>query len=102
MREHFRRGTGSNEGTVKIAPHIHKLVSVRRLNLMDTWPFRGPLDVIFCRNVMIYFDKPTRARLVSRMYDLLLPGGILAIGSAETLSGLNSKFRTVQPSVYVK
>jgi len=102
VRKYFRRGDGSNEGTVKIAPHIHKLVSVRRLNLMDPWPFRGPFDVIFCRNVMIYFDQPTRARLVSRMYDLLGPGGILAVGSAETLSGLNSKFRTVQPSVYVK
>ncbi len=102
VRKHFRRGTGSNEGTVKIAPHICKLVTIRRLNLMDPWPFRGPFDVIFCRNVMIYFDQPTRARLVGRMYDLLCPGGILAVGSAETLSGLNSKFRTVQPSVYVK
>ncbi len=69
---------------------------------MDPWPFRGPFDVIFCRNVMIYFDRPTRARLVARMFDLLHPGGILAVGSAETLSGLNSNFRTVQPSVYVK
>jgi chemotaxis protein methyltransferase CheR len=87
---------------VKIAPHIRKLVTIGRLNLMDPWPFRGPFDVIFCRNVMIYFDQSTRARLVSRMYDLLLPGGILAVGSAETLSGLDSRFRTVQPSVYVK
>ncbi len=87
---------------VKIAPHIRKLVTIRRLNLMDPWPFRGPFDVIFCRNVMIYFDQQTRARLVGRMYDLLHPGGILAVGSAETLSGLNSKFRTVEPSVYVK
>ncbi len=87
---------------VKIAPHIRKLVTIRRLNLMDPWPFQGPFDVIFCRNVMIYFDQPTRARLVARMYDLLGPGGILAVGSAETLSGLDSNFRTVQPSVYVK
>lgn len=102
VRKHFRRGTGSNEGMVKIAPHIRKLVTIERLNLMDPWPFRGPFDVIFCRNVMIYFDQPTRTRLLARMFELLRPGGILAVGSAETLSGLNSKFRTVQPSVYVK
>lgn len=102
VRKHFQRGTGSNEGLVKIAPHIRKLVTIRRLNLMDPWPFRGSFDVIFCRNVMIYFDQPTRARLVARMYDLLQPGGILVVGSAETLSGLDSNFRTVQPSVYVK
>ena len=102
VRKYFQRGSGPNEGMVKIAPHIHKLVTVRRLNLMDHWPFLGPFDVIFCRNVMIYFDQPTRAHLVGRMYDLLHPGGILAVGSAETLSGLNSNFRTVQPSVYVK
>lgn len=102
VRRYFRRGTGSNEGMVKIAPHIRNLVTIRRLNLMEPWPFRGPFDVIFCRNVMIYFDQPTRAHLLARMFDLLRPGGILAVGSAETLSGLSSKFRSVEPSVYVK
>jgi len=63
---------------------------------------RGLFDVIFCRNVMIYFDRPTRSRLVQRMYNLLSPGGYLMIGSAETLSGLDSEFRLVQPATYQK
>ena len=69
---------------------------------MDPWPFRGHFDVIFCRNVMIYFDKETRQRLVARLYDLLRDGGVLAIGSAETLSGLDTPFRSVEPAIYVK
>lgn len=102
VKRHFLRGKGPNAGKFKVAKHIRDLVSICRMNLMDHWPIKGPLDIIFCRNVMIYFDKPTRAKLVSQMYDILRPGGIFAIGSAETLSGLATKFKTVQPSVYVK
>ncbi|MCH8151764.1 MAG: protein-glutamate O-methyltransferase CheR [Planctomycetes bacterium] len=102
LKRHFLRGRGKQAEMVRVAPHVRCLVTVGRLNLMDSWPIRGPFDVIFCRNVMIYFDKPTRQRLVVRLYDLLRGGGLLAIGSAETLSGLDSQFRTVEPSVYVK
>ena len=102
VKKHFLKGKGSNAEQYQVAKHIRDLVTVRRLNLIDNWPIKGPFDIIFCRNVMIYFDKPTRERLVLRMYDILRPGGILAVGSAETLSGLETKFRTVQPSVYVK
>lgn len=102
LKRHFLRGRGKQVEMVRIAPHVRRRVTVGRLNLMDPWPLRGPFDVIFCRNVMIYFDKPTRQRLVARLYDLLRGGGLLAIGSAETLSGLDSKFRTVEPSFYVK
>lgn len=102
VRKYFLRGKGEHEGKVKVIPAITDLVSIRRLNLMEDWPFKGPFDVIFCRNVMIYFDAPTRENLVNRLYELLHPGGILAIGSAETLSGLNTQFTTVQPSVYQK
>ena len=102
LKRHFLRGRGKQAKMVRVAPHVRRLVTVGRLNLMDPWPFRGHFDVIFCRNVMIYFDKPTRKRLVARLYDLLRGGGLLAVGSAETLSGLDSKFRTVEPSFYVK
>lgn len=67
---------------------------------MDQWPFKGKFDVIFCRNVMIYFDSNTRAKLVQRFHQLLNPGGILAVGSAETLAGLDTAFKPVQASVY--
>jgi chemotaxis protein methyltransferase CheR len=69
---------------------------------MDNWPMSGPFDVIFCRNVMIYFDAPTREKLVRRYVDLLRPGGILAVGSAETLAGMNVGLRPAMPSLYVK
>ena len=81
---------------------MESLVSIARLNLMESWPFKGKFDVIFCRNVMIYFDAETRRKLVMRFYELLHPGGILAIGSAETLAGLNTPFAAAQASVYLK
>lgn len=102
VKKHFLKGKGSNAEQYQVAKHIRDLVTIRRLNLIDNWPIKGPFDIIFCRNVMIYFDKSTREKLVLRMYNILRPGGILAVGSAETLSGLETKFRTVQPSVYVK
>lgn len=102
LKRHFLRGTGGHQDKVKVASHVRELVTVGRQNLMEPWSFHGPFDVIFCRNVMIYFDKPTRQRLVQRLCELLRPGGILAIGSAETLSGLGIPMKCVQPSVYLK
>ncbi len=88
--------------TYAITPAVRNLVTIARMNLMDPWPFKGSFDVIFCRNVMIYFDQPTRRDLVMRFHRLLRPGGILAVGSAETLAGLDTPFSAVQASVYVK
>jgi chemotaxis protein methyltransferase CheR len=102
VRRYFLRGRGAREGMVRVKPGVREPVSIRRLNLMDSWPMRGPFDVILCRNVMIYFDQPTRQRLVERLCELLRPGGVLVVGSAETLSGLNVDLRVAQPSVYLK
>lgn len=85
-----------------IKPHLREMVKVGQLNLMEPWPMRGPFDVIFCRNVMIYFDGPTRKQLVERFADLLRPGGIFAVGSAETLAGMRVGLRSAMPSLYVK
>jgi chemotaxis protein methyltransferase CheR len=69
---------------------------------MGDWPIRGPLDFIFCRNVMIYFDKPTQSNLVNRFWDLLGSGGILFTGHSESLTGIEHKFSYVQPTIYLK
>jgi len=81
---------------------IRSMVRLARLNLMDHWPMRGPFDVIFCRNVMIYFDKPTQERLVNRFWELLAPGGLLLVGHSESLTTFPHKFHYAQPAVYVR
>lgn len=86
----------------RVEDEIRKHVSFARLNLMESWPMRGPMDFIFCRNVMIYFDKPTQGRLVRRFYDLLRSGGTLFIGHSESLTGVEHNFRYVRPTVYEK
>ncbi len=101
IRKYFRSVPGQQE-RVQVCDEIREIVKVAQLNLMDAWPMKGPFDVIFCRNVMIYFDTATRRDLVLRFHELLRPGGIFAVGSAETLSGLNTPFRPVQASMYKK
>jgi len=79
---------------------LRTMVRFARLNLMDAWPMRGPFHAIFCRNVMIYFDRPTQERLVNRFASLLAPGGYLFIGHAESLTGLQHPYTYVQPALY--
>lgn len=75
----------------------------KRINLSSTpFPMRGPFDVIFCRNVMIYFDKQVRQRLLAELYRLLKPGGYVFVGHAESLAATTSDFKVVQPSVFQK
>lgn len=83
-------------------PSIRSLIHFARLNLMDNWPMKGPFDVIFCRNVMIYFDRSTQSRLVKRYYDLLAEGGILFLGHAESLTGETHGFKYCQPATYMR
>ncbi|MFA6448320.1 MAG: protein-glutamate O-methyltransferase CheR [bacterium] len=83
-------------------PELKRLLTFYHLNLINPWPMRGPFDVIFCRNVMIYFDKQTQAELIARFYDMLSPGGSFIVGHSESLTGLQRRFKYIQPSVYVK
>ncbi|MFL5264642.1 MAG: CheR family methyltransferase [Anaeromyxobacteraceae bacterium] len=90
------------EGTVHaVKDELKALVLFRQLNLaMPPFPMAGPLDVVFCRNVLIYFDQPTRQRLLTAVEGLLRPGGLLCIGHTETLSGIHSGLKLVRPSVF--
>jgi chemotaxis protein methyltransferase CheR len=91
---------GSNQFAIK--NQIKREVVFRRFNLMDPFPFRKTFHVIFCRNVMIYFDENTRRTLIQKFYDSLEPGGYLFIGHSETINRLDTNFRYVKPAVYRK
>lgn len=96
--------TKSPSGTLyQVKNLLKQLIVFRRLNLSrPPFPMRGPLDIIFCRNVMIYFDNVVRKRLLDEMFRLLKPGGYLMVGHAESLTGLVSEFKGVKPSIYIR
>ena len=82
---------------------LRQMLTLKRLNLSQPpFPMAGPLDCVFCRNVMIYFDNRVREALVGEIHRLLKPGGVLMIGHSETLTGLKTKLKAVKPAVYVK
>jgi chemotaxis protein methyltransferase CheR len=101
MRQaHFRK-ISENGGTLyEVSPNIKRIITFRRLNLKDAYPFKGQFDFIFCRNVMIYFDKKTQEELVNKMASFLTPGGYLFVGHSESLTGLTHKLTYVRPAVY--
>ena len=100
LRRCFRKGIGANSGHALVQPDIARLITFRTLNLMQNWPMSGPFDVIFCRNVMIYFDQPTRERIVSRFASLLAPGGYLCLGHSESIHAGTAPFRLVGKTIY--
>jgi chemotaxis protein methyltransferase CheR len=81
---------------------IRNMVTFAKLNLMGNWPMKGPFNTIFCRNVMIYFDKPTQEYLVNCFWELLGENGYLFVGHSESLACVSHQFSYVQPAVYVK
>ncbi len=92
----------TGEARYRVRKEVRDMVTLAPLNLMGPWPMRGPFEVILCRNVMIYFDRTTRERLVQRFAALLPPGGHLMVGHSESLNGLAHGLKYVQPAVYRK
>ena len=86
--------------SIVAARELRSLIAFRRLNLMEAWPFKGPFDAIFCRNVMIYFDNPTKADLVERFTQYIKPGGWLYIGHSESLIGSHPGLQLVGRTIY--
>lgn len=99
-RRWLRRGQGSQAGLFRIAPQLENMVSFKRLNLIGDWPLRGPMHVIFCRNVVIYFDKETQRRLFDRFADLLVDDGYLFVGHSETLYKVTDRFELIGNTIY--
>ncbi len=101
LRASFLRGAGSNAGWLKVRPELQRMIDFRRINLVDgSWPSTDRFDVIFCRNVVIYFNRETQERLFRRFAERLVPGGFLILGHSENLNWLGDLFEPVGKTIY--
>jgi len=102
LRRHFLRGTGANAGSIRVKPELAKLIEFRPFNLMSaSWASLGePFDMVFCRNVMIYFDAPTQRRVLERMHAAMRPGSLLYVGHSENFTDARELFRLRGKTIY--
>jgi chemotaxis protein methyltransferase CheR len=102
LKRHFMRGTGANSGQIRVKPELARLIEFRSFNLMSpSWASLGePFDLVFCRNVMIYFDHPTQRRVLERMHAAMKPGGLLYVGHSENFTESRDLFRLRGKTVY--
>ncbi len=100
-QRHFLRGTGANGGFMRVKPELAKMIEFRALNLTDTrWSLGEPFDIVFCRNVMIYFDHATQRGVLARMHAAMKPGALLFVGHSENFSDAKDLFRLHGKTVY--
>lgn len=103
LQKYFEKKKINNEWVYIVSDRIKKLITFSRLNLIETpYPMKGPFDIVFCRNVMIYFDEKVRSMLVNEIYRLLKPKGYLLVGHSESITSVQTGFRIVRPSIYFK
>lgn len=101
LRRFFLRGTGNQDGYAAVRPELKRMIEFRRINLLDaSYPVKGPLDILFCRNVMIYFDKPTQYKILARFAPLMQPDGLLFAGHSESFLHAADLFRSLGKTVY--
>jgi len=98
----FLKGKGANSGSVKVDPRLQSLITFRQLNLMGAWPMKGPFDFMFCRNVVIYFDKDTQKVLFDRYANLLTPNANLFLGHSESMHNVCDRFQLIGNTIYKK
>jgi chemotaxis protein methyltransferase CheR len=101
LKRFFLRGTGAREGQAKVRQELRQMITFRQLNLLDAqWPIKGPFDAVFCRNVMIYFDKDTQYKILKKFVPLMEPHGLLFAGHSESLFHASDLFRLRGQTVY--
>lgn len=101
VKRFFLKGTGAQSGFVRVRPELRAMIKFRQVNLLsDDWQIRGPLDAIFCRNVMIYFDKETQLKILQRFAPLLHPDGLVFAGHSESFHNAAHLFRLRGKTVY--
>jgi chemotaxis protein methyltransferase CheR len=100
LRSRYIDQPNIHDDRVLISKELRKLVTFKPLNLHSQWPFKGPFDTIFCRNVVIYFDRPAQRILFDRIADMLHPDGFLYCGHSESLYGISTRFRPIGRSIY--
>lgn len=98
----FRKGSGDNKGVVRVDAQLRDMISFKRLNLIQEWPIKKKFDLIFCRNVFIYFDGPTKEMILERFYDLLNDDGYLILGHSESIHSMNNDYVTAGHTIYRK
>ena len=100
LQRHFMRGKGANAGLMRVKPELQKHMEFMTVNLIHDLPFREPFDIVFCRNVMIYFDAATQRQVLERIHRVMKPGGMLFVGHAENFSDARSLFTLRGKTVY--
>ena len=100
MQRFFMRGKGDNAGLMRVKPELQKHMAFQTVNLIQDLPFRDPFDVVFCRNVMIYFDAATQRQVLERIHRVMKPGGMLFVGHAENFSDARNLFALRGKTVY--
>jgi chemotaxis protein methyltransferase CheR len=101
LKRHFMRGTGANAGFIRIKPELARMVEFRQFNLMSpSWSLGEPFDMVFCRNVMIYFDHPTQRKVLERIHASMRPGGLLYVGHSENFTDARDLFTLRGKTVY--
>jgi chemotaxis protein methyltransferase CheR len=101
-RRYFQKGSNKWKGYFRVKKGIRDMISFKRLNFMEKFLFKDPFDVVFCRNVMIYFDNPTKEGLIKKLSQCLSNGGYLLVGHSESLTGVKHQLKYIQPSIYKK
>ena len=101
LRRHFLRGKGANEGFIRVKPELARNIEFRTVNLMaHAWSLGEPFDVVFCRNVMIYFDAPTQRRVLERLHAVMKPHSLLYVGHSENFTESRDLFRLRGKTIY--